>query len=89
MDHLLLNERPHPYRPDESPLIGDLTFDFSRKEEIAKYVIIMGLIVEFSQGGISCRIGLRTNFLEDRLNKDPTSDTIMSAQRSSAPTKSV
>jgi hypothetical protein len=35
MDHLLLNERPHPYRPDESPLIGDLRFDLFRVEEVA------------------------------------------------------
>lgn len=34
MDHLLLNERPHPYRPDESPLIGDQRFNCLMKEAI-------------------------------------------------------
>jgi len=41
MDHLLFNEGPHPYRPDKSPLIGDLRFDLFRREEIATGAFII------------------------------------------------
>jgi hypothetical protein len=51
MDHLLLNERPHPYRTDESPLIGDLRFNLFREEEIAIYSLIIEPLRDFSQGG--------------------------------------
>jgi hypothetical protein len=37
MDHLLPNERPHPYRPDGSPFIGDQSFDCFREETTALY----------------------------------------------------
>jgi hypothetical protein len=81
MDHLLLNERPHPYRPDESPLIGDLRFDFFRKEEIAICILIIGRLSRFPQEAISGRINTHQAFDEDRLKKMPTSGTFSLAVR--------
>jgi hypothetical protein len=50
MDHLLLNEGPHPYRPDESPLIGDQSFDCFRGETIAIGHFMMKLLGVFRKG---------------------------------------
>lgn len=56
MDHLLLNEGPHPYRPDESPLIGDQSFGCFRKETTAIGIFIMRARKLFSQVGISATL---------------------------------